>query len=346
MHFPELSRYFAILSPEFPEFLKPYIEQPLVQRLSGVGLLCGTDWTPLYQNRFFYTRLYHSIGTALIVWNFTKSKKQTIAALLHDVSTPAFSHVSDFRKGDTLRQEATESANRRMIETDADISTHVFEDGLYAAEISDYHQYPICDNEVPRLSADRLEYMFPSGMALNASWNLPDIARAYKDISVLTAEDGMPELGFTTPDIAADYCTRACGIGLILQRNENKLALNLMGTILNQSLSGHIIEETDLYEQSEAELMQIFAQEAGAKPDTSFASLFRTFTQMTEIAHTDAPMENAYCVSLSVKKRYINPLVQTADGARRITKISETAAKAVSEFLAFEDTAYGCVKLL
>ena len=345
-HFPELYRYYSILSPDFPEFLAPYVELPLVQRLSGVGLLCGTDWTPLYHNRFFYSRLNHSIGTALIAWNFTHSKKQTIAALLHDVSTPAFSHANDFRKGDALKQEATESENRELILSDPDISVLAFEDGLYAKEIADYHQYPLCDNALPRLSADRLEYMFPSAMALTGSLDLDGVAALYGDITVLTAEDGVPELGFSTLRAAEDYCRMACDVGLVLQRNENKLALSLMGAVVNMAIVGGVIEESDLYQHSERELLEAFAARAEAQPDAAFAAHFRTFTTMTSIQHTNAPVDGAYCVSLDVKKRYINPLVQTERGARRVSEVSPRAKRAVDEFLGFSDTKYGCVQLV
>ena len=103
--------YHRILSPESPDFIDDYIRLPILQRLSGVGLLCGTDWTPLYRNRFYYSRFDHSVGVALILWHFTHDKIQTLAGLLHDVSTPAFSHVADFRNGDALTQESTESIN-------------------------------------------------------------------------------------------------------------------------------------------------------------------------------------------------------------------------------------------
>lgn len=68
-----INAYYEILSKDFPAFLHPYLELPLLRRLEGVGLLCGTDWTSLYNNRFFYSRLDHSIGVALIIWNFTKT---------------------------------------------------------------------------------------------------------------------------------------------------------------------------------------------------------------------------------------------------------------------------------
>ena len=48
-----IQEYHKILSNEFPDFLKEYIHTPAMQRLSGIGLLCGTDWTPLYKNRFY-----------------------------------------------------------------------------------------------------------------------------------------------------------------------------------------------------------------------------------------------------------------------------------------------------
>ena len=67
------------------------------------------------QNRFFYSNLEHSIGVALIVWNFTKDKKQTLAGLFHDISTPVFKHCIDFLNGDYETQESTEELTTYMI---------------------------------------------------------------------------------------------------------------------------------------------------------------------------------------------------------------------------------------
>ena len=108
-----IASYHRILSADFPEFINKYVDLPILQRLSGIGLLCGTDWTPLYRNRFFYSRLDHSIGVALILWHFTHDRAETLAGLLHDVSTPVFSHVADFRNGDALTQESTETKTKR-----------------------------------------------------------------------------------------------------------------------------------------------------------------------------------------------------------------------------------------
>ena len=109
----DLERYYKILCPEYPDFLNPYVALPIMQRLGGIGLLCGTDWTPLFHNKFFYSRLNHSVGVALIIWNFTKDKKQTLAGLFHDISTPVFKHCIDFMNGDHEKQESTEDLTDR-----------------------------------------------------------------------------------------------------------------------------------------------------------------------------------------------------------------------------------------
>ena len=254
----DISEYFNILCPrdDWPPFLDKYLKLPVLQRLAGVGLLCGTDWTPLYKNRFYYSRLDHSKGVALIVWHFTHDKAQTIAGLLHDISTPVFSHVSDFRKGDALTQTATEEPTSWIIRGDAELGLLLAEDGLNAAQVEDYHIYPIADNEIPQLSADRLEYMFPSGMALDGSWTMEEIRRCYNDLTILKNEEGRDELGFRSLEVAELYCEHFCMIGHILQLNENKLTLQLLGQIMNMAEKAGLLSESDFMTLSEREVIE------------------------------------------------------------------------------------------
>ncbi len=42
---------------------------------------CGTLYTKVYNDKYFYSTLTHSIAVALILWNFTKSKEQTLSGL-------------------------------------------------------------------------------------------------------------------------------------------------------------------------------------------------------------------------------------------------------------------------
>lgn len=338
-------QYYKILCSDWPDFLDQYIQLPLLQRLSGVGLLCGTDWTPLFHNHFFYSRLDHSIGVALIVWNFTHDRIQTIAALFHDVATPAFSHVVDFQKGDALNQESTEKSTRQIINDDLLLSELLFSQGIYKYEIDDYHQYPIADNNIPGLSADRLEYMFPSGASLDGIWNMAEIEGSYSQIRVLANEAGQQELGFLSAEAALDYTKKFLETSMILQHNEDKVAMQLMADVLSRAMECGFIDERDLLFMDEEYLITKFEGLASRNLDPNFTRLFRTFRNMKTVMHTFAPLEDAYCVSLDVKKRFVDPLVQTAGkGAKRLSLISPEGEKCIREFLAFKDTPYGCVK--
>ena len=309
------------------------------------------------------------------MWHFTHDKAQTIAGLLHDISTPVFSHVSDFRKGDALTQTATEEPTARIIRADKALNQLLAEDGLTAAQVEDYHIYPVADNEIPQLSADRLEYMFPSGMALDGSWTMEEIRRCYNDITVLKNEDGKDELGFRTLEIAELYCEHFCMIGHILQLNENKLALHMLGQIMNQAEKAGLLTETDFMTLSEKEVMEKldgllrYARNDGygpyndasrhceAEPKQSTCSsdtlyrYYHTFRTMTSIEHTGQPLpeDEYFCVNLKVKQRYINPLVVSTSStttSQRLYDVSAKARRIIDDFKTYQDTAYGCVKLV
>ncbi|MBR4449498.1 MAG: hypothetical protein IKS30_04785 [Treponema sp.] len=362
-----ISRYHSILCPDAPDFLQKYLSLPLLTRLKGIGLLCGTDFTALYKNTFFYSRFDHSLGCALIAWNFTRDKKQCIASLLHDVSTAVFSHTGDFRKGDTLRQEVTEGLNESMILNDRELAALLAQDGLTPQQVCDYHVYPVCDNEIPALSSDRLEYMFPSGCALREGKNakksgssapsssmdddyfdMDSIERCYSNIKVLKNEKGIDELGFTEVDIALEYTRKFLSTAILLQHNENKLALNMLGSIMNMAVQEVVLREGDFMTCSEKQIIGALDTFASKNTDSTLSKMIRTWRQMNRIEHLEFnPGEGFYSVHLDVKKRWINPLVKTSSvSTERINRLNPEAARLVKEFLSYRDSAWGAVKLM
>ena len=372
--------YHKILCPVWPDFLDKYLSLSLITRLKGVGLLCGTDWTPFFKNNFYYSRFDHSVGVALIVWNFTHDKAQTIAGLLHDVSTPAFSHVADFRKGDSLTQTATEEDNGSMLASSKELLECLKLDGLTLEDVNDYHKYPVADNEVPQLSADRLEYMFPSGAALCGTWSLTEsftldeIKTIYGDLTVCKNEDGIIELGFKTQSIAELYCMRTTDIALFLQKCEDKMVMQFPAEILNLAVKLNLLKEDDFFEMSEREIIEKLDSAVGLKnggeslksscaaPQISdsadfkkLCTYYKTYRSFTSITRSDVPLDGHYCVNIQVKKRYINPLVVTESSlngkdttlpdAKRLTQISPEWKKRIDDFLSYTDAPYSCVKL-
>ena len=187
----KIKEYFKVLSEGMPDFLYDYINTPAMQRIGKIGCGCGTDYTKIFNNKFFYSNLDHSIGVALIIWNFTKDKRQTIAGLFHDISTPVFKHCIDFMNGDHETQESTEELTTYMIKNSKEIMELLERDNIKVNEVDDYHIYPIADNDTPKLSADRLEYTFTNGLYFKKVWDVQKIKKIYSNIEIQINEDGI-----------------------------------------------------------------------------------------------------------------------------------------------------------
>ena len=140
--------YFNILSPEYPEWLNEYIETERMQKQQYISVTCGKVYSKLF-NINNYSSLDHSIAVALIIWNFTHDKKQTLSGLFHDIATPAFKHCVDFLNGDYMNQESTEELTKILIQDSEDIMKLLKRDNITIEEVCDYHIYPIADNDTP-----------------------------------------------------------------------------------------------------------------------------------------------------------------------------------------------------
>ena len=233
---------------DYPIFIDPYLASKSMQRLKGVDMNCGLQFTshPGFSSYSSYSRYEHSVGVACIIWYFTHDKKQTLAGLFHDISTRAFSHVIDFVRKDYLVQESTEDNTRQFILQDTVIMNQLLCDGISVDEVSDYHVYPIADNDSPRLSADRLEYTL--GNLLNyRKCTIEEIEKYYKDLTVGVSEDGKQEIMFQNPDIAEEFAFGALSCGMIYSCDFDRYGMEKLAEILRKGLKDKTIMESDLY---------------------------------------------------------------------------------------------------
>lgn len=309
-----IRNYFKILVDEIPYFLYEYINTPELQRIGKIGVNCGTDYTKIFNNKFFYSRLDHSISVALIIWNFTKDKKQTLAGLFHDIATPCFSHCIDFLHKDYKNQEVTEADTRKIIEESQEIQSLLKKDNILIDEVCDYKIYPIADNDTPRLSADRLEYTLSSGLSFTKEWNVSDIKEMYSNLTILSNEDNITELGFNDKEIAEKFVNGASKMWMVFQGNKDKLVMQFIADSIKIAIDKNVIKEVDLYKYSEAEIIDKILN---CKED-KLSNNFRNFMESTDICEGLNPPKDNYYIGFDVKKRYINPLVKGV----RLTDIS------------------------
>lgn len=313
-----------IYSKDFPDFIKELINTPEFKRLSNVGMNCGCEYTsfPIFSNGKEYTRYEHSIGVALIIWHFTKDIKQSIAGLLHDISSPVFAHVIDFLNGDHETQESTEEKTEEIIANSMEIQEILKKYNLSTKDVYDYHMYPIADNDSPLLSADRLEYTLGNAFYYGFK-SMEEIRDMYEDLVVSVNEFGQSEISFSTLDKAIEFTCVSIENSKVYSSNVDRFAMQYLADLLKLAVNKRVISMKDLYTVEDQVISKL-------KKDEELKSMWKNFTKLSQIFTSKEKPEYGYWVNIPAKKRYINPQVVSQG---RVSNLSEKLSKEIDNFL-------------
>ena len=314
--------YLSIYNDYIPGFISDIAAAPEMQRLKKVGMDCGCEYTSfeIFKKIIPCSRYVHSIGAALITWHFSEDEKATIAALLHDIASPVFAHTVDFLNGDYETQESTEDGTALIIRSSKEIVSCLSGLKIKPEEVSDYHMYPIADNNSPRLSADRLEYTLSNGINFNICL-ADDAARMYRDLCVTKNEDNEDEIAFTTIDVAEEFTYLSLQCSYIYVSPEDRFAMQKLADVLKYGIECGVISRKDLYGTEDDVITKLVNS-----IDTSV--VWNRFRALSKMVPPDEKPGEARVISS--KKRYIDPLVKDKG---RISSISEGCRDSIEKFL-------------
>lgn len=139
---------------EIESVFEQLIRTKEVQRLKGVHQ-GGASY--LINPKWNVTRYEHSIGTMLLIRLLGGSIEEQIAALLHDISHTAFSHVIDF----TLKNNEADYHEKiydKIVEA-SDIPEILSKHGYdYKDILFNETKWTILEKSAPKLCADRIDY--------------------------------------------------------------------------------------------------------------------------------------------------------------------------------------------
>ncbi len=311
-----------IYHEEIPACLLPFLNCPEMRRIDHVGMHCALEYTsfPFYSSFQEYSRFTHSFGVACIIYHFTKDDKQALSGLFHDIATPCFAHVIDFLKGDHIKQEATEEKTEEIIENSSIIVSELKKLSLTPKDVSNYHLFPIADNDTPKLSADRLEY------TLSNLWNysfatLEEIQEMYEDLIVGQNEFGEEELMFTSLPLAIKFAHLTLKNSRIYVADEDRYGMEYLARILKRAMQRNIIEEKDLYQNEETLIEKLCSDEESKKNWKSFCSLKQVMKEETP--------SSSISFKIPAKKRFIDPYVK---GQGRVSVLFKEIQEEIEEF--------------
>ena len=316
--------HYQIYHHQIPDFLRECAQTPVLLRLRDVGMNCGCEYTsfPRFRHLAPYSRFEHSLGTALIIWHFTGDPVQATAGLLHDIATPVFAHVVDFMWGDYLQQEATEAGTAVLIETSAELQAVLKKYGLSTDMVSDYHRYPIADNDSPRLSADRLEYTI--GNSINYGFCTGKTAAVwYRDLVVGTNEEGQSELVFRSEALAEAFAVSALRCSEVYVSDEDRYSMQMLAELLRDAVELGVITERDLYTTEPQVISRLLSEE-------TTAARWLDYQSCCQILRSEQPGTGENWRKISAKKRYIDPMVLHQG---RMSTVSPAYGAKLSAFL-------------
>ena len=325
----EIKEYFKVLEPEFPEWLNEYIDTKELLSQQYISVTCGTIYSDLFESKFFFSSLDHSVAVALIVWHFTHDKKQTLSGLFHDIATPVFKHCVDFLNGDYMTQESTEDLTTNIIKNSKEIMKLLERDNIDVSEIDNYHMYPIADNDTPKLSADRLEYSLSNALLTYELLDLDAIAEIYNDIEIEKNEKGEVELGFKTKKIARNFVKVTSRLSVIYREDRTRYSMQLIADILKRLSDENKITKEDLYKLKESDVISIIE-------NSKYSKIFNIWKYAKKVKTSKEKPENVYYVHHGAKVRYIDPLFN----GERMSKCCKIAKKYIDNNLAYDMNNY------
>lgn len=325
----EIKEYFKVLEPEFPEWLNEYINTKELLSQQYISVTCGTIYSDLFESKFFFSSLDHSVAVALIVWHFTHDKKQTLSGLFHDIATPAFKHCVDFLNGDYMTQESTEDLTTNIIKNSKEIMKLLEKDNIDVSEIDNYHMYPIADNDTPKLSADRLEYSLSNALFTYELLDLDAIAEIYNDIEIEKNEKGEVELGFKTKKVARNFVKVTSRLSVIYREDRTRYSMQLIADILKRLSDENKITKEDLYKLKESDVISIIE-------NSKYSKIFNIWKYAKKVKTSKEKPENVYYVHHGAKVRYIDPLFN----GERMSKCCKIAKKYIDNNLAYDMNNY------
>ncbi len=312
-----MNDFYNIYSNDIPEFIHEFSSTRAVQRLKFIGMNCGCEYTDFKTFRGVkYSRYTHSIGVALIIWTFTHDIRQSVAGLLHDISTPVFAHTIDFLNGDHDKQESTELDTKKFIEDSKEILDLLEKYHLSVEDVCDYHKYPIADNESPKLSADRLEYSL--GNMVHYGFVTREKATEFFDDIVVSKNELLEtELVFKTEKLCAEFTKNVLKNSRVYVSDEDRFAMQYLADIIQIALEEELFDKQFLYTTEYYVIDRL-------KKCKKTNELWSRFTRLHEVIRSENGRR------IHAKKRYIDPIILNKG---RISSISDELNSEIHSFI-------------
>lgn len=262
-------------------------------------------------------RYEHSIGVWHLSRIYNRSIEEQIASLLHDIPHTAFSHVIDYVVEDE-HQGFHDKFTEKII-LNSEIPNILEEHGIKIKKVLNKESFEILDNNLPDISFDRLDYFMRDGYMMG--FLAKDLVEVFLDDLRIVEE----KFVFTQTRIAATFAILFVNFcRLIWLDPTSHGAYFLLANAIKQGMKlGHITEE-DFFLDDEKLYEKLIASK-----DRTIIELLDRLKPGKEFIYTKK--EDAEFFGPN-KPRYVNPLVKTDSGVKRVSELVPSLKYFFEEF--------------
>jgi HD superfamily phosphohydrolase len=286
-----------------------------VQRLGGV-LQHGV--TALIGITRPTSRLEHSLGVMALVQRLGGGVEEQVAALLHDVSHTAFSHVIDyvFHSHDS---QGYHEEHKEAFVAGSDIPEALKRHGLDWRDFLHEDKFSLLEQPAPALCADRLDYFLRDSLDLGLA-TTAEVDRALTHLVVrdgkIMVDDIQAALWMAETFIAADQASWA---------NFREVGLYELAAIaIRRGLEIGALTEADLWTTDKEAWTKL-----QASPDQTLQTALRSVSPLTAF-YWDAEAPTFW---VSTKLRTIDPLVLVDGSTHPLSELDVRFARQREDYL-------------
>src|SRR3989344_2443568 len=276
------------------------IASPSIQRLKGISQM---GMPQEYWHTPVFSRYEHSIGVMLILRKLNASINEQIAGLLHDVSHTAFSHVADWVFGDPTKEDHQDNIFEEFV-LKSEIPGILEKNNISTKEILDFSNFPLLEQELPELCADRIDYTLRELNAIGKEALARELAG---DLISFNSR-----IVFKSKELAESFANS------FISRNnqhwaapESRLRYYLLSDILKEAMLKEIISKEDFGKTDQEVLSAITLSK-----DASLLEKLKILSGKLKAIESDTG------ILLQKKFRYINPSVILGNQVLPLSSIS------------------------
>ena len=273
------------------------IAGPTFQRLRGIKQAGPSALAFPFKQ---VTRYEHSLGVYLLLRRLGAGRKEQIAGLLHDVSHTAFSHAIDFLFASELQDH--HEGLKPIFLNRSDIVEPLAALGYEPTDFYDDAIYPLLEQPLPLLCADRLDYFFRDSLACEVTTS-DQVRRLLNNLTVV--DDRL--IAFTDSAHAREATERFAVMNTDWWASPTEAFIyNEFADTLRVAFDSGVLDQDALFEDDAAVLRKL---ERCQEPDI--------LDKLRRVTHFDPNLLNGFEPKIHPKTRWIDPPVVAPPSSSR-----------------------------